>query len=146
MSGYYRYDHPGVIEPPHSEAGPGWYDTGDVVELDEDGFVRILGRVKRFAKVAGEMISLEVVERIALTASPDKMHAASSQPDAARGEALVLFTTDKALARDQLQAAARQLGSPELAVPRKIVQVDALPLLGTGKTDYVTLKQMAEAA
>ncbi|HEY6898868.1 MAG TPA: AMP-binding protein, partial [Rhodocyclaceae bacterium] len=146
MSGYYRYDHPGVIEPPHSDAGPGWYDTGDVVELDEDGFVRILGRVKRFAKVAGEMISLEVVEKIALTASPDKMHAASSQPDAARGEALVLFTTDKALARDQLQAAARQLGSPELAVPRKIVQVDALPLLGTGKTDYVTLKQMAEAA
>lgn len=146
MRGYYRYDNPGVIEPPSSEAGAGWYDTGDVVELDEDGFVRILGRVKRFAKIAGEMISLEVVEKIAQTASPAKAHATSSQPDASRGEALVLFTTDKSLTRDQLQSAAKACGAPELAVPRKIVQVEALPLLGTGKTDYVTLKKMAEAA
>ena len=146
MSGYYRYDKPGVLEAPQSEAGPGWYDTGDVVEIDSDGFVRILGRVKRFAKIAGEMVSLEVVEKIAAGASPDKLHAASTQPDPARGEALVLFTTDAALARDALQNTARALGLPELAVPRKIVHIDALPLLGTGKTDYVTLKQMAEQA
>ncbi|HWV19162.1 MAG TPA: bifunctional acyl-ACP--phospholipid O-acyltransferase/long-chain-fatty-acid--ACP ligase [Rhodocyclaceae bacterium] len=146
MSGYYRYDKPGVLEAPHSEAGPGWYDTGDVVEIDSDGFVRILGRVKRFAKIAGEMVSLEVVEKIAAAASPDKLHAASTQPDPARGEALVLFTTDAALARDALQNIARDLGLPELAVPRKIVRIDALPLLGTGKTDYVMLKQMAEQA
>jgi acyl-[acyl-carrier-protein]-phospholipid O-acyltransferase/long-chain-fatty-acid--[acyl-carrier-protein] ligase len=135
-----------VIEPPHSEAGPGWYDTGDVVEIDDDGFLRIVGRVKRFAKVAGEMVSLEVVEKLAAATAPGAAHAASSQPDAAKGEALVLFTTDPALTRDQLLAAARDKGVPELAVPRKIVIIDALPLLGTGKTDYVSLKKMAEAA
>ncbi|MDE2584554.1 MAG: AMP-binding protein, partial [Betaproteobacteria bacterium] len=146
MSGYYRYDHPGVIEPPHSDAGPGWYDTGDVVNIDEDGFLRIVGRVKRFAKVAGEMVSLEVVEKLAAAASPNATHGASSQPDPAKGEALVLFTTDPGLTREQLLAAAKDSGTPELAVPRKIVPIDVLPLLGTGKTDYVSLKKMAEAA
>ncbi|HWU84718.1 MAG TPA: bifunctional acyl-ACP--phospholipid O-acyltransferase/long-chain-fatty-acid--ACP ligase [Rhodocyclaceae bacterium] len=146
MSGYYRYDKPGVLEAPQSEAGAGWYDTGDVVEIDDDGFVRIQGRVKRFAKIAGEMVSLEVVEKLAAAASPDKAHAASTQADPARGEALVLFSTDATLNRERLQTTARELGLPELAVPRKIVVVDALPLLGTGKTDYVTLKQRAETA
>lgn len=146
MLGYMRYEQPGVIEAPSSEVGQGWYSTGDVVAIDDDGFVSIRGRVKRFAKIAGEMVSLEAVEKIAIAAVPDKGHAASSQPDATRGEAIVLFTTDPALTRDRLQEAARQIGAPELAVPRKIVVVEALPLLGTGKTDYVTLKKMAEAA
>ncbi len=146
MSGYYRFENPGVIEPPCSAAGPGWYETGDVVEIDHDGFIHIRGRVKRFAKIAGEMISLETVEKIASAASPAFAHGASAIPDPARGEALILFTTDPALTRDRLLDAARQSGAPELAVPRKIVRIDALPLLGTGKTDYVTLKQMAETA
>lgn len=146
MSGYLKWDRPGVLQTPSSDAGDGWYDTGDVIEFDDDGFVRIVGRVKRFAKVAGEMISLETVEKLATAASPAAQHAASTQPDPARGETIVLFTTDSALVRDALQAAARERGAPEIAVPRKIVVVDALPLLGTGKTDYVTLKKMAEAA
>lgn len=146
MSGYLKWDRPGVLQAPSSEAGEGWYDTGDVIEFDDDGFVRIVGRVKRFAKVAGEMISLETVEKLATAASPAAQHAASTQPDPARGETIVLFTTDAALGRDALQTAARERGAPEIAVPRRIVVVDALPLLGTGKTDYVTLKQMAESA
>lgn len=146
MSGYLKWDKPGVLQTPSSEAGDGWYDTGDVIEFDDDGFVRIVGRVKRFAKVAGEMISLETVEKLATAASPAAQHAASTQPDPARGETIVLFTTDTALGRDALQAAARERGAPEIAVPRRIVVVEALPLLGTGKTDYVTLKQMAEAS
>lgn len=144
MSGYLKADQPGVLQPPESEIGAGWYETGDVVTVDGDGFLRIVGRVKRFAKVAGEMVSLEVVEKLAVAASPAGLHAASSQPDASKGEALVLFTTDPALNREALQASARELGVPELAIPRKIVRLEALPLLGTGKTDYVTLKRMAE--
>ncbi len=142
MKGYYLFDAPGVLQPPPD----GWYDTGDVVDIDADGFVHILGRVKRFAKVAGEMVSLEVVEQIAHLASPACQHAATTQSDPQRGENIVLFTTDPGLDRDALLAAARSLGSPELAVPRRIVCVDELPLLGTGKVDYVCLKQRATAA
>jgi acyl-[acyl-carrier-protein]-phospholipid O-acyltransferase / long-chain-fatty-acid--[acyl-carrier-protein] ligase len=143
MSGYFRFEHPGLIEPPSSSVGNGWYDTGDVAEVDDEGFVRILGRVKRFAKVAGEMISLEVVEKLAHTASPDKQHAVIAEPDLQRGETLVLFTTDTNLTREQVHETAQDLGMPEIAVPRKIVTIETLPLLGTGKTDYVSLQQMA---
>ena len=146
MSGYLRAEQPGVLQPPSSAAGTDWYETGDVVEIDDDGFVRIVGRVKRFAKIAGEMVSLESVEKLAVQAAPDHAHAASTQADSARGESLVLFTTDTALGRERLQAAARAGGWPEIAIPRRIISVDALPLLGTGKIDYVSLKQWAEAA
>ena len=146
MSGYLKADRPGELQAPASALGEGWYETGDVVEIDDDGFVRIAGRVKRFAKIAGEMVSLETVEKLAAAAAPGAQHAVSTRNDANRGEALVLFTTDRALDRDALLATARSRGTPELAVPRRIVTVDTLPVLGTGKTDYVTLKQMAEAA
>jgi len=142
MKGYYLYDQPGVLQPP----AEGWYDTGDVVDIDAGGFVKILGRVKRFAKVAGEMVSLETVEQIANHASPEHQHAASTQVDTQRGENILLFTTDTKLSREALQTSARELGSPEIAIARKIIVIDELPLLGTGKTDYVTLKQLAEAA
>ena len=145
MSGYLRFEKPGVLETPTSSVGEGWYETGDVVELDDDGFVKIVGRVKRFAKVAGEMVSLEAVEKLALAAS-SASHAASTQPDPTRGETILLFTTDQSLSREKLQAAARDGGWPEIAVPRRIIAVDALPLLGTGKIDYVTLKAWAEKA
>jgi len=143
MLGYLYYENPGVLVPPHSERGPGWHETGDVVEIDEDGFIFILGRMKRFAKVAGEMISLEVVEKIAVAASPSFQHAASSRPDERRGEAIVLFTTDPALTRERLQQAAHTLGSSEIAVPREILNLQQIPLLGTGKVNYVRLKEDA---
>jgi acyl-[acyl-carrier-protein]-phospholipid O-acyltransferase/long-chain-fatty-acid--[acyl-carrier-protein] ligase len=145
MKGYFLYAHPGVLVPPHS-LGPGWYGTGDIVEIDADDFVHIRGRLKRFAKIAGEMVSLETVERLAQSAAGEFAHAAATRSDAAKGEALVLFTTAPALTREQLSSAARKLGVPELAVPRVVQHVDAIPLLGTGKTDYVRLKEMAEAS
>lgn len=141
MTGYYRYEAPGVLEPTSSEMGPGWYATGDIVRID-DGFVTIVDRVKRFAKIGGEMVSLSVVEKIASLAGSG-LHAATTVSDAAKGEALVLFTTNPALTREVLSAAAKEAGISELAVPKKIVAVAALPLLGTGKTDYVALKKMA---
>ena len=143
MKGYLLYDQPGVIQPPAAK-GAGWYATGDIVTIDDEGFVTIRGRIKRFAKIAGEMISLEVVEKNAADAAPGFTHAASTRSDAAKGEALVLFTTAPALTREQLLAAAKAAGSPELSVPRLIRHVAAIPLLGSGKTDYVTLKRMAE--
>lgn len=146
MSGYYRHEAPGRLQPPSSEAGEGWYETGDVVAVDEEGFVSIVGRVKRFAKVAGEMVSLEVVEKVAVLASATGLHAATSRADGNRGEAILLFTTDRALTREALADAARRSGVAEIAVPRTIVAIEALPLLGTGKVDYVSLKKLAETA
>ena len=143
MRGYMYYEAPGVLVPPCSELGPGWHDTGDVVDIDEDGFVHILGRMKRFAKIAGEMVSLEVVEKIAVAASPDFQHAASSRPDDRRGETIVLFTTDQALTRERLQQAAHSIGSSEIAIPRDIIFLTEIPLLGTGKVNYVKLKDEA---
>lgn len=144
MKGYLLYDRPGELVPPKS-LREGWHSTGDIVSFDDDDFVHIRGRVKRFAKIAGEMISLEVVERIAANAQPDFIHAAATRSDPLKGEAIVLFSTAPALAREDLLAAAKELGAPELAVPRAIIRLDEIPLLGTGKTDYVRLKQLAEA-
>ncbi len=146
MMGYYLFDAPGVLAPPQTEYGLGWYNTGDIVEIDKEGFVHIRGRVKRFAKVAGEMVSLEVVEQIANTAAPESQHAASSISDVQRGECIILFTCDKQLKREDLQLVAKNLGLSELAVARKIIAIETIPLLGTGKTDYITLKKMAETA
>jgi len=143
MMGYLKVERPGVIQPPQSIRA-GWHSTGDIVEIDADGFVHIKGRVKRFAKIAGEMISLEIVEQLAVAAAPDSMHAASTRVDPAKGEAIVLFSTAPALTREQMGAAARAAGAPDLAVPRQVVHVAAIPLLGTGKTDYVQLKRLAE--
>ena len=142
MSGYLRAEHPGVLERPKSALGEGWYETGDIVEKDEQGFIHIIGRVKRFAKVAGEMVSLEVVENIATLASPLYQHAATTQADAQRGEAILLYSVDKEMTRERLQQTAKENGFPEVLVPRKVIHVDVLPLLGTGKVDYVTLKIM----
>lgn len=143
MLGYLKHDQPGVIQPPESEFGLGWYNTGDVVTTT-DSFVKLQARLKRFAKVAGEMVSLELVERIAAAALPNGIHAATSFKDSRRGEVIVLYTQDKLMARDVLQAAAREMGAPELAIPRRIIHVDRIPILGNGKKDYVTLGKMAQ--
>jgi acyl-[acyl-carrier-protein]-phospholipid O-acyltransferase/long-chain-fatty-acid--[acyl-carrier-protein] ligase len=140
MRGYLRAEAPGVLE---ALPAGGWYSTGDIVSIDADDYVFIHGRVKRFAKIAGEMISLELIERIAAEAAPGKQHAAAARPDSSKGEALVLFTTDRTLTRDRLLAAARRLGASELAVPRIILPIEEIPLLGTGKTDHVRLKSLA---
>jgi len=145
MSGYLRAGATGVLEPPATALGAGWYDTGDIVDIDADGFVRILGRAKRFAKVAGEMVSLALSEDLARHARPDHQHAVASAPDRQRGERIVLFTTASDLQRHDLAHAAHATGTRELAIPRQIVALEALPLLATGKIDHSALTHMASA-
>jgi acyl-[acyl-carrier-protein]-phospholipid O-acyltransferase/long-chain-fatty-acid--[acyl-carrier-protein] ligase len=139
MLGYLRAEQPGVLEPPPG----GWYDTGDIVALDPDGFVTIKGRAKRFAKVAGEMVPLGAVEDFVAKVWPAATHAVVAVPDARRGEQLVLVTDHPEAARAALAAAARDAGLPEIYVPRAIRHVQRLPLLGTGKIDYVEIGRIA---
>jgi len=142
MLGYMQHDAPGEVQPLNSAFGEGWHRTGDVVEFDDEGFVRITGRVKRFAKIAGEMVSLDQVERVAVAASPAHQHAAVLRLEASGGETTVLFTTDPTLQRGRLQKAARAMGTQDLAVARNIIRVGDIPLLGNGKTDYVRLMDL----
>lgn len=144
MKGYLRFEQPGMIQPPYSDLlGTGWFDTGDVAEIDRHGFLFIKGRVKRFAKVAGEMVSLEQTENIAQIAAPMAQVAATSIEDKQRGEAIILFAT-QAIDRETMQKAAREIGAPEIALPRKIMEIPEIPLLGSGKTDYTELRKLAE--
>jgi acyl-[acyl-carrier-protein]-phospholipid O-acyltransferase/long-chain-fatty-acid--[acyl-carrier-protein] ligase len=139
MLGYLKLESPGRLESPPD----GWFDTGDIAALDGEGYLRILGRARRFAKIAGEMVSLAAVEALAAQCWPDAHHAVAALPDARRGEQLVLVTEAEDASRDALLAAARQAGHDELFVPRTILPVARLPLLGTGKADYPAIAKLA---
>jgi len=139
MLGYLRAENPGVLQPP----ADGWYDTGDIVDIDAEGFVTIKGRAKRFAKVAGEMVPLGAVEDFVAKVWPEAMHAVVAVADPKRGEQLVLVTERGDATRAALATAARESGLPEIFVPRSIIPVPKVPILGTGKIDYVTSGQLA---
>ncbi|MGQ0657644.1 MAG: AMP-binding protein [Chromatiales bacterium] len=144
MKGYLYHGSDGEIVPPVTTRGPGWYDTGDVVEVDQDGYIRIVGRAKRFAKVGGEMISLTAVEEIAARVWPKGHHAAVTVADARRGEMIILVTDSKQADRRQMLEGARALGASELHVPRRVLVVEGLPLLGSGKVDYRRALEVAK--
>ncbi|NKB58516.1 MAG: acyl-[ACP]--phospholipid O-acyltransferase [Alphaproteobacteria bacterium] len=133
MLGYLRAENPGVLEATENNR----YDTGDIVTIDGEGFITIQGRAKRFAKIAGEMVSLTAVEALAAAVWPNHMHAAMSIPDARKGEQIVLLTENPDAVRAELSNHAQSNGMSELAVPRTVQTVAAIPVLGTGKVDYV---------
>jgi acyl-[acyl-carrier-protein]-phospholipid O-acyltransferase/long-chain-fatty-acid--[acyl-carrier-protein] ligase len=139
MLGYVHPDRPGVIQPPKD----GWYNTGDVVTVDEEGFVFIKGRTKRFAKVAGEMVALPAIEAVIASLWPEARHIAVGVPSDRKGETIVLLTESDKVDLSVLPEAFRTAGLTELSLPRKIVKVGQIPLLGSGKTDYVTAKEIA---
>lgn len=139
MLGYMLPEEPGVLQPLNGK----WHDTGDIVSIDERGFITIKGRVKRFAKIAGEMVSLGGVEAMVRQLWPDDEHAAVSVPDKRHGERIVLLTTRPRAAREDIVAYARRYGARELMIPDNIFHVEQLPVLGTGKIDYGTAARIA---
>lgn len=120
-----------------------WYDCGDIVKIDEDGFINICSRLKRFAKFSGEMVSLDAVEKNAEMCFDTDRNAAINLPDSKKGEKIILYTMAKAASKQQLREFMSKAGLSMLAMPAEIIIVDKLPLLGSGKTDYVTLKNWA---
>jgi acyl-[acyl-carrier-protein]-phospholipid O-acyltransferase / long-chain-fatty-acid--[acyl-carrier-protein] ligase len=140
MMGYLRADNPGVIEAPHE----GWYDTGDIVDVDEQRYITILGRAKRFAKIAGEMVSLTMVEAKLQILHPDLEHAVVAVADKKKGEQLVMFTTLDKPDRKMIADGLKGLGVADLMIPKNIFQLEKMPLLGSGKTDYVTIARLAK--
>ncbi|WP_430805160.1 AMP-binding protein [Brevundimonas naejangsanensis] len=140
MEGYIAPNDPDNLEP----LADGWHDTGDIVDIDSEGYITILGRAKRFAKIGGEMVSLTAVEGMAGAVWPTGHHAVVAVPDSKKGERLVLVTDAVDAEAARLSEWARDNGAPELAVPRRIVKIPAIPVLGTGKTDYVAIQKMVE--
>lgn len=139
MLGYLRADKPGILQP----LADGWYDTGDIVAVDEEGYVTIKGRIKRFAKIAGEMVSLGAVEDALAHLWPQNMHLVVSIPDERKGEQLVVLTNKMDAARDAINMFFKDNSLPDIALPRKIITLEKLPLLGTGKADYQTARTIA---
>jgi acyl-[acyl-carrier-protein]-phospholipid O-acyltransferase / long-chain-fatty-acid--[acyl-carrier-protein] ligase len=138
MAGYLLADKPGVLVP----ARDGWHDTGDIVEIDATGLMSIKGRAKRFAKIGGEMISLAAVEIMVADIWPENNAVVLSVPDERKGEQLVLVTDKMGADRASLLAAAKTQGVPELWVPRSIVVVPEIPVLASGKVDFMAATEL----
>lgn len=134
---YLRATNPGVPEP----LKDGWYDTGDIVKIDDEGFVTILGRAKRFAKVGGEMISLAAVEEAMAEIWPEHQHAVTMLAAPGR-ETLTAVTTMPGLRRDDLRQKLSEIGMAEIAIPKKLLYMEKIPLLGNGKTSYSELDEI----
>lgn len=141
MLGYLKVDNPNVIEPPHE----GWHDTGDIVTMDERGFITINGRAKRFAKIGGEMVSLAAVEALAGELWPEVVTCAVALPHDKKGEQVVLLSESEETDAKELSRFAKSKGVAEIMVPKLVLPVDAIPLLGTGKVDLGGARKLGES-
>ncbi|HTI73278.1 MAG TPA: AMP-binding protein, partial [Candidatus Limnocylindria bacterium] len=129
----------------HFQSLGGWYDTGDIAKVDGDGYVTLLGRMKRFAKVSGEMVSLAAVEDALAGAFPDLGQrcevAVIAIPDEDKGEKLIAIVNDEKLTLDRIRAAIKAKGLTNLCAPREVCFLREIPKLGTGKTNH---RELAE--
>jgi len=143
MQGYLLSDNPGQLVPPSSIYGAGWYDTGDIVHVDDERYVTIRGRSKRFAKIAGEMISLTATEQLINEIWPDAQNVVVCIPDERKGEQLILITTQTGVNSKDLIAQAKNVSSINL--PKKFITVEHVPVLATGKINYIEATELALA-
>ncbi|MGI4954150.1 MAG: AMP-binding protein, partial [Janthinobacterium lividum] len=141
MAGYLLASQPGVLQAP----ADGWYDTGDIVSVDDHGHLAIVGRASRIAKPGGEMVSLAAVEDLAAALWPEAPCVAVVLPDPRKGERIVLLTEEAGATRQALLAHARAAGAADLMLPSEVRVVERLPMLGSGKPDFVAAGLMAAA-
>ena len=141
MMGYIMPDNPGTLVP----LKDGWYHTGDVVEIDEIGYVYIKDRIKRFAKIGGEMVSLNAVQDMVISAyewmGADFSYGIVSVPHESKGEQIVLVTNNTSVKQEVLHDYIKNNGMSELFLPRIILYHEKIPAFLTGKTDNITLKK-----
>ncbi len=141
MKGYLNADANAAFQ-----ALGGWYDTGDIVNVDVDGFGFVLGRLKRFAKISGEMVSLTAVEDALAGAFPQFGQrcqiAVVALPDENKGERLLAATNEAKLQMEDLRAVIKGKGFSNLCVPREVRFVKEIPKLGTGKVNHRELAQL----
>jgi len=125
-----------------SEAGT----TGDIVRVDDEGFLFIQGRLKRFAKISGEMVSLTAVEDALAGAFPQYglrcQVAVIAKPDELRGETLIAVSNEPRLSLEEIRGAIKARGLPNIAVPREVKCVPEIPRLGTGKVNHRELEKL----
>lgn len=141
MLGYLKADLPGIIQPPPD----GWHDTGDIVVIDEEGFVTIKGRAKRFAKIGGEMVSLAAIEQLAAELWPKALSAAATDSDNRKGERVILLSEEKNANRADFMIFAKEKGASDLMIPAEVMTIETMPLLGSGKIDFAAVAQLARA-
>ena len=142
MLGYLLHSNPGtIIAPPD-----GWHDTGDIVTIDDLGYITIKGRFKRFAKIAGEMVSLLAIENEINALWPKEQHAVICKPDERKGEQIVLVTNRKSATLPEIIAHFKERGIAEIGLPKKIVVLNELPVFATGKVNYPAVEAMIDGA
>ncbi|MDR3441674.1 MAG: AMP-binding protein [Legionella sp.] len=137
MQGYLAAGKQGIVIPPED----GWHDTGDIVTMDEEGFITIAGRAKRFAKIAGEMVSLTAVEGIAASIWPELLHAAVSTKSTKKGEQVLLFSEAPDAEKSSFIKKVQEQSYSELLIPHQIISNSKIPVLPSGKIDYMTLEK-----
>jgi len=137
MMGYLHPSAPGVLEPPKD----GWHDTGDIVSVSDTGFVTIVDRAKRFAKIAGEMISLTAVENMLNFTWPSYQQAVISMPCDKKGEKIICVTNNPSADRKSVIDYCQNNHISELNIPAKIITLTEIPTLATGKIDYQQIKK-----